>query len=180
MTKKVNITDLSIVQEYLRTLGGEDIITLIKICQQKKKKVKDEEIGQKMKNLKITEIRALLNKLHFKGISDYSKKRDGRSGWYNYTWEIKCNRLAALVKTEQEEALEKLEKRMGFEEEHEFFTCKKACDNLAFEIAAEYNFKCPKCGESMDVADKNKGLKKIKDNINKIKKEITLLTAHNN
>ncbi len=175
MVEKINILNLNITKDFLSSLGGENAIKLVTICQKKRKKVTDEEIGKSMKNLKITEIRALLNRLHYKGIANYAKKRDSKSGWYHYTWDVKNTRIAELIIEEQKNHIEKLEQKIQFEEGHEFFTCKKNCDNVAFEIAAEYAFKCPKCSKEMDLIDTQSKIKKVKNQINSIKKEMEIL-----
>ena len=102
-----SITDLVLVKDLLDTIGGEEVIQLVKICEKKRKKVTDEEISKKMKK-KVTEIRAILNKLHYRGIACYQKSRNQKTGWYNYTWEIKKDRIAEIISEQQVENLEKL------------------------------------------------------------------------
>ena len=172
--KKTLLLDYSIVQDFLKGMGGDDALTLTGIVM-KKNNVTDEQIGKKMKHLKITEIRALLNRLHFHGIAFYQKTRDSKSGWYSYTWNIKNSRIAELILEAQAERMEQLEQKLDFEKDHEFFSCKKGCDSLAFEIAAEYHFKCPICGGTMDLIDNNKRVRQIKNKIKRIKTEVTEL-----
>jgi transcription initiation factor TFIIE subunit alpha len=169
MPKK--ILSFSLANSYVKDLGGDDAVSMVGILV-KKSNVTDEVIGKRMKHLKITEIRTLLNKLHFKGIVHYQKTRDTKSGWYSYTWELKPKRIAELILEERSEEIEKLEKKMNYEMEHDFFTCKKECDHVAFEIAAEYLFKCPICGESMDLIDYEKKRKDISSTVDMLKKEM--------
>ncbi|HLC36680.1 MAG TPA: hypothetical protein VJK05_03690 [archaeon] len=173
---KIDILSFSVTKDFLKQIAGDDSIKLVEIVNKKKKNVTDEEIGKKMKHLKITEIRTVLNRLHYRGIACYQKTRDTRSGWYSYTWEIKNKRIAELVIEHQAEEIQKLEEKSKFAGEHEFFSCPGTnCDLVAFEIAAEYHFKCPKCGKQMDLMDKNKRLKLLKAKTVKIKTEINLL-----
>ena len=86
---KIDILSFSVTKDFLKQIAGDDSIKLVEIVNKKKKNVTDEEIGKKMKHLKITEIRTVLNRLHYRGIACYQKTRDTRSGWYSYTWEIK-------------------------------------------------------------------------------------------
>ena len=171
MPKKKKLLSYSIVQDFLKGLGGEDALNLVEIVL-KKKNVTDEQIGKKMKHLKITEIRALLNRLHFHGIATYQKTRDAKSGWYSYTWNVKSARIAELILDGHAEKISQLEQKLNYEKEHEFFSCKKGCDNFAFEIAAEYHFKCPVCGGNMDLIDNEKRVRNIKTGIKRIKIEI--------
>ena len=168
---KKHILSFTVANDYIKGISGDDGLTLVGILL-KKPNVTDEVIGKRMKHLKITEIRTLLNKLHFKGIVCYQKTRDSKSGWYSYTWEIKSRRIAELILEEKVEEIEKLEQKMNYEMEHDFFTCKKTCDHVPFEIAAEYHFKCPTCGETMDLIDYEKRRKRISKTVNVMKTEM--------
>jgi len=169
-----SIIDLGLVRDLLDTIGGEDAINLVKICEKKKKMATDEEISKKMKK-KVTEVRAILNKLHFRGIAYYQKTRNQKTGWYNYTWEIKKDRIAEIISEQQEENLEKLTQKMNLEADYSFFDCEKCNHREVFEIAAEYNFLCPTCGGSMTSANDPNRQKEIKVKIKKIEKELEML-----
>ena len=170
-----DILSLSITKDFLKTLGGEDLVKLVFICSSKNKNVTDEEIRKHLKHLKVTEVRTLLNRLHFQGIATYQKKRDKKSGWYSYTWEIKDKRIAKLILDQQAEKLAKLEKQVSFETGHDFFSCKNKCDNVVFEIAAEYNFRCPECNETMNLVESVQRGKDVQRKINVIKKELAIV-----
>ena len=169
-----SITDLVLVKDLLDTVGGPDAVILVKICEKKRKMVTDEEISKKMKK-KVTEVRALLNKLHFRGIACYQKTRNQKTGWYNYTWEIKKDRIASIIGEEQEEHLEKLTQKKNMEADYSFFDCEKCNHREVFEIAAEYNFLCPTCGGSMGSANNPNVQKEMGGRIKKIEKELEML-----
>jgi transcription initiation factor TFIIE subunit alpha len=160
MAKK-DIISHELAKNFIRNTGGEDAIELIKVCHNAKRKLTDEEIAKKTK-LKITEVRAILNRLHYRGIACYDKKKNNRTGWYSYTWEIKEKRIAELIVEEQSEEIKKLEKKLEFEKEYVFFACDSLCESVPFEIAAEYKFKCPKCGKAMKIIDNRKRIREIK------------------
>lgn len=168
MAKK-DILSYEITKSFIRRVGGNDALPLIKACKSKKRKVTDEEVSKKTK-LKITEVRATLNRLHYRGIACYDKKKNNQTGWYSYTWEIKERRIAELIIEEQSEEIKKLEKKLEFEKDYVFFVCKQMCESVPFEVAAEYQFRCPKCGNAMEVVNNKK---RIKD----IKKQLALVEA---
>jgi transcription initiation factor TFIIE subunit alpha len=170
-----SLTDLATVQDFLETIGGQEIVDLVKICERKRKAFTDEDISKKM-NIKVTEVRALLNKLHFRGIACYQKSRNQKTGWYNYTWEIKKNRIASLIVIKQQEVLEKLSEKKSLESDYNFFDCKNCNERLPFELATEYNFMCPACGGVMDSANNPKRQKEILKKIDQIEAEITVLS----
>lgn len=171
MAKK-NIMNFIIAQEYLKKIGGEYAIDLVKICERKRKGVTDEHIGKKMKNLKVTEIRTILNRLHFLGIATYQKSRNTKTGWYSYSWGIKIPRIVELILDEWKEELDKLEKKVEFEKNYVFFGCKtRVCESTPFEIAAEYQFKCPQCGNVMESVDNEKRLGGLRKRADLIRRE---------
>ncbi|HPM85563.1 MAG: hypothetical protein PHY04_02370 [Candidatus ainarchaeum sp.] len=169
-----SLTDLVLVKELLDTVGGEDAILLVKLCEKKRKMTTDEELSKKMKK-KVTEVRAILNKLHFRGIACYQKARNQKTGWYNYTWEIKKDRIAEIIEEQQKENLEKLNNKMNLEADYSLFDCTKCNHREVFEVAAEYNFICPLCGGNMTSANDPNRQKELTIKIKNIEQEIILL-----
>lgn len=173
-----SITNLTLVKDLLDTIGGGDAVILVKVCENNRKGTTDEDISKKMKT-RVTEIRTVLNKLHYRGIAEYQKSRNPKTGWYNYTWEIKKKRIAELVMEQQNEVLERLMKKRNLETEYSLFDCIKCNERAPFEIAAEYNFICPTCGGSMESANNPKRIKEINSRIRKIEHELEVLRKIN-
>jgi len=174
MPKKViakRILEFGVTRNFLRNLGGDGAVALVKVCAGKSKPLTDEEIGKGLK-LKITEIRAILNRLHFRGIASYDRTRNMKTGWYTYKWDIKPKRIAELILENQAERLEKLETRKSFESNYVFFSCDKECNLFPFEVAAEYEFKCPECGNTMETLDGKKRMQGIENQIKSVNSEI--------
>src|SRR3989344_8140025 len=119
-TSKKKIYEYFIVKDFLNSVAGDRALELVTICLNKNKPVTDEEIGKKLP-LKITEIRTILNRLHYRGIACYNKTKNNETGWYTYTWEIKQRRIVELIIEQHSELLQKLEQKARFEENHAFF-----------------------------------------------------------
>ncbi|MFH1240668.1 MAG: hypothetical protein V1672_05675 [Candidatus Diapherotrites archaeon] len=168
--KKKSIVDFLAVKEFIGTIAGESAIDLIKICHKKNCGVTDEEIAKKL-GLKVTEIRTILNRLHYRGIVCYDKTKNKKTGWYSYTWEIKTKRIAELILEQNSEQIQKLENKMVLEETYSLFGCKAECATVPFEIAAEYHFKCPECGKTLESIDNKKRAKQTKKYIDTLKEE---------
>ena len=175
MPKEPNLLSFKLTQEFLANVGGNDAVDVVRVCLEKNGKCLDEDIEQKLKRLKITEIRSILNRLHYRGIACYNKSKNKNSGWYTYTWEIKQRRIIELILEQQSELLQKLEKKAEFDSGHELFVCKKACEETPFEIAAQYEFRCPECGEMMNPMDGKKNQREIQGQINGLKGELNQL-----
>jgi transcription initiation factor TFIIE subunit alpha len=170
MVKK-DITSFAVTKDLIGKIGGDYAVELVRICEKKGRPVTDEEIEKKIK-LKITEIRAVLNRLHYRGIASYNKKRNPKTGWYAYTWMINPKRIAELVCEKQQDEILRLEKKLEFEANYVIFSCKKLCRGQPFEIAAEYNFRCPECGETLEAQDNEKAGKELKKTISTMKNEL--------
>lgn len=160
--------------DFLNKNAGVGAHSVVVALWESRKPMKDEKIAEKT-GLKVTEVRTILNRLHYRGIANYEKERNERSGWYNYSWFIDKKKLISLIIEELCEIAEKLEKEKTIKENYTIFICKQGCVEIPFEIAAEYNFKCPECGRDMDCLNP----KKLKNEINKkvmsIKKQIETL-----
>jgi len=169
------LTDLMLVKDFLETVGGQDALTLVKICEKKKKGFTDEDVSKKMKK-KVTEVRATLNRLHYRGIAVYQKSRNQKTGWYNYTWEIKKDRLADLILEKEKENIDKLVQKKAIESDYNHFDCTKCSERMPFEVAAEYNFLCPSCGGQMNSANDPQKHKEIEIKIKKIQEEMAILS----
>lgn len=171
---KEKILNLNITREFLTTIGGQNAHAIVKTCLEKNKELTDEEISKKVP-LKITEIRTILNQLHYRGIACYNKAKTKRSGWYNYTWAIKTKRIAELLLEQKAEEIGKMEKKQELEKTYDQFVCNNHCTQMAFEIAAEYQFKCPECGKQMNLINSKKTARESKQTIESIKREMKLL-----
>jgi transcription initiation factor TFIIE subunit alpha len=157
-------------KELLETIGGETAVKITKIYEKKDKKVTDEEVAKKLK-LKVTEVRTILNRMHYRGVSCYHRTKNSKTGWYSYSWEIKTRRVLELLLEQHIERIEKLEKKKSFEENYALFSCKKNCDYIPFEIATEYLFKCPECGALLEAVDNKKRMKDFESQLEMLKKE---------
>ena len=170
-TSKKKIYDFLLVKDFLTNIGGEYAVELVKICTNKRKPATDESIGKTLP-LKITEIRAILNRLHYRGIACYQKTKNTKTGWCLYTSEIKTPRIAALIIEQHTEKISKLEKEMVFEGDHSFFSSGKGAPTYPFEIAAEYDFICPETGKTLKAVDNKKRMSELKKEINIMKQEL--------
>lgn len=171
MGQASKIYGLMLVQDFLKSTGGDYAVELVRICVEKKRPVRDEEIGKKLP-LKITEIRTILNRLHYRGIACYQKTKNNKTGWYSYTWEIKAPRIAELILEQQSEQITKLEKGMELEGTYEFYSAGKGLAEYPFEIAAQHDFKDPETGKPLVLLDGKKRIKELEEKLQIMKTEV--------
>ena len=174
MTKPKKIMNFESAHALIKRIGGDDALQVVKIYERKGKMVTDEELAKKMR-LKVTEVRTILNRLHYRGVACYQKSKNTKTGWYSYTWEIKKKRVAELLLEEMVEKTEKLEAKQQMQSNYGLFSCSSLCGQMPFEVAAEYDFKCPECGAPMDMLDSKKMLKRTQKELEGLKVEKMLL-----
>lgn len=167
---KKKLLDLVNVRDFINNVGGKRADELIDICIKKNEPVNDEEISEKLK-MKVTQIRTILNSLHYRGVTHYTKTKNKDSGWYSYKWTVNEQRIAELILEKNLEELEKLDTKINYEQNYMYFECTKQCGKLQFEIAAEYEFKCPNCGETMNSIDNQIEINENKKKIEVLKED---------
>jgi len=121
----------------------------------------DEEIEGKTK-FKMAEIRSLLNQLHEHGIVEYNREKNLQTGWFTYTWRVNADRAFKnfIVMKKREHA--QLRDRISSQENTVFYSCSKDCRRLAFDMALETRFKCPKCNNKMNAVDTKREVEAVR------------------
>ncbi len=174
MPKTKKIINLQSTQDLITRMAGEGALKVIKIYERKGEDVTDEELAKKMK-LKVTEVRTILNRLHYRGVACYQKSKNSKTGWYSYTWAIKKKRIAEILLEEIQENVKKLETKQQMQSNYGWFSCRAACGPMPFEIAAEYGFRCPECGKVMGMMNNTRVLKETETELGALRAEQTII-----
>ena len=153
----------------LKDVVGDKGLVVLEAC--KKGELTDEEIMKKT-GFQLNVIRSLLNQLHYSGLIGYDREKDARTNWYTYTWFLNKDKIEQIVKERWKFKMHELEKRLDDESNYVFFKCVKGCEKLPFELAAEYDFKCPECGKEMRHIDNKEVVKEIITEIKDIQKSL--------
>ncbi len=162
----MNIND-PLVKEFITELFGKKACKVIGALNRGKE---DVEIAKETK-IDVSEIRSILNQLHYHGIVTYTKEKTAPY-WYTYTWYLREERLKELIKEKMKEDLEELERQLEYEKNYTFFKCPNGCEKLPFEIAFEYDFRCPECNQIMEQIDNSKDIKALERKIRRIKNKL--------
>ena len=153
----------------LREMVGENGLTVLEAC--KKGELTDEQIMKKT-GFQLNVIRSLLNQLHYAGLIGYDREKDAKTNWYTYTWFVNKDKIDQIVKEQWREHLQELERKLDDESNYVFFECISGCEKLPFELAAEYDFKCPDCGNEMRHVDNKKVIETVIKDIKVIQKSL--------
>jgi len=149
MEKLAEILSRPFIRQLLVDLGGENAIAIIRNFDRSSS---DEDIAKKLK-IKISDVRAALNKLHSEGLVMYNRYKDGETGWYSYSW--------YLNKEKMERWAEEHTKRFEAESQNsneEFYVCPfcGVSTIVNFHDAFEKEFKCDICEKNLEFLDEDK------------------------
>ncbi len=112
----------------------------------------DEDISKKLK-IKISDVRAALNKLHSLGIVEYSRQKNSETGWFHYFWYLNVDKMNNWVNAR----IEKESHANDFKEGEHYF-CPR-CGGVSiyeFASATDLGFRCPTCTTSLEFLSEEK------------------------
>ncbi len=132
------------VRKWLVQAIGEHAICVLRNFD---RELSDEDIAKKTE-LRASDVRVVLNRLHANSLASYNRSRDKNSGWYSYNWKLDqkhANELAFGVKQ-----IDKVEEVKKSENEEKYYSIVDGVKIIyTFEQAIDNQFKCPKTGEPL-------------------------------
>ncbi len=152
MSKELQAT-LSSAQarHWLIELGGENSLDVIRNLHAIPN---DEDLAKKLK-IKVSDVRASLNKLHNEGLVAYVRDKNNETGWYSYSWVLNEDRIRRWVGDKEAYHHSAYKPQEGVD----IYFCKDCGveqSAMKFELAFENSFKCPSCESALDLLDEAK------------------------
>jgi len=144
MKKVVTILSDSRVRQNLIGIGGENALAIVRNFTGNQS---DDDLAKKLK-IKISDVRATLNKLHNEGLVNYIREKDSETGWYSYSWSLNHDRMERW-------ASNNVGLKIDFGSESEYYFC-PACGTESitnFESASTCEFRCERCNKMMEFID---------------------------
>lgn len=170
--KKVKRVDKGslLVEEVVREMVGEDVLPLVKVLQ-KKPSISEFSLADAVKS-EINLTRNMLYRLYNVNLVSFVRRKDKKKGWYIYYWTFSPKNIPYLAVTLKKQKLERLVERLEREKRSQFYICGNSCMRLDFEQATEFEFKCPECGELLNLQDNSAKVKELEDSIGVLQKEL--------
>ncbi|MFH1221976.1 MAG: hypothetical protein V1492_02735 [Candidatus Micrarchaeota archaeon] len=149
MQKVSDILSRPLIRQSLVDMGGENAIAIIRNFDRNSS---DDDIAKKLK-LKISDVRAALNRLHNEGLVLYNRSKDNETGWYSYSWYLNKNRVERWA----DERAKKFDATNPGNSD-EFYVCPfcGVSTITGFDEAMTKAFKCDICGKQMEFLDEDK------------------------
>lgn len=148
-----------------------------------KKNVNEFLIAKKL-GATINQTRNILYKLADEGLVSFVRKKDSKKGgWYTYFWTLNSGKSLIKFKETLTKNISDLEANLNARKAGRFYRCDNCHLEFNEENALLHNYSCPECGEVLNVKDTSeevkgfeKDISKLKDVLNKVQLEISVLT----
>lgn len=134
----------------------------------------DEEIAGAT-GLRINVIRKVLYDMFGKALITGIRVKDEKKGWFVYRWRAKGDQVDNFIDNQKKKILDRLQKRLEYEESSEFYHCgNKDCPYVKFDSAIEVFFKCSNCNEPLNMIDNSKIKEALRYKIQQISNDVSL------
>jgi transcription initiation factor TFIIE subunit alpha len=101
--------------------------------------------------------------------------KDEKKGWFVYRWRAKRDQIDNFIDNQKKKILDRLQKRLEYEESSEFYHCgNKDCPRTKFDAAVELFFKCSNCKGPLNMVDNSKVKEALRYKIEQITLDISL------
>jgi len=169
MSSFVDDTTLAKVAE---VFGSEDAVKVVDILKGVSE-ITDDEIANKT-GIRLNSVRKILYKLYDHSLVGLRRSRDENTGWFVFHWRLQPDQLDGFIQTRKRRVLEKLETRLGYEKNHDFYYCyTPGCKRIPFEEAVELVFRCPTCNKPLMHYDNEKILEVLNRKVEQLRKELS-------
>ncbi|MCL5876877.1 MAG: transcription factor [Candidatus Bathyarchaeota archaeon] len=129
-------------------LGEQDAVTLIAHLKGVEE-ITDDEIANKTA-IRLNSVRKILYKLYDHSLVSLRRTRDPKTGWFIFHWRLQPDQLEGFILSQKRRVLEKLNVRLDYEKNHDFYYCgSQECKRVPFEEAVELVFHCSGCGKPL-------------------------------
>jgi len=144
----LTFVDDKTLQKVAEAFGGEEAVQIVNVLKGVGETT-DDEIAAKIE-IRLNTVRKILYKLYDHSLVGLRRSRDKTTGWFIFHWRLQLDQLAGFILNQKRRVLEKLETRLEYEQEHEFYSCfTESCKRIPFVDAMELVFRCPICNKML-------------------------------
>ena len=152
-------------------IGGDEYLKVARSLL-KAQDATDEEIASST-GLRINMVRKVLYDLFGKALITGIRVKDDKKGWFVYRWRTRRDEVENFITNQKKKIAERLEQRLDYENSSQFYHCgNEDCSRVTFENALDVFFKCPSCGEILNLKKNDRAKKAFAKKVDQIKKDI--------
>lgn len=169
MVSTIHESTLTTIAE---ALGGEEVVPIIEILKNSNATT-DDEIANKT-SIRLNSVRKILYKLYDHSLVSLRRTRDPKTGWFIFHWKLQLDQLEGFILSQKRRVLEKLDIRLRYESDHEFYHCNTpTCNQVPFEEALELVFRCPTCGKPLMHYDNSEIVQTLTKKVEQVRKDLS-------
>jgi transcription initiation factor TFIIE subunit alpha len=167
----LSTVDDATLMKVAQALGEEEAVKIIEILKNSDE-ITDDEIANKT-GIRLNNVRKILYKLYDHSLVSLRRTRDPKTGWFIFHWKLQPDQLEGFILSQKRRVLEKLNIRLNYEKNHDFYYCyTPECKRVPFEEAVELVFRCPTCGKPLAHYDNSKIIHVLTEKIEQLRKEL--------
>ena len=152
-------------------IGGDEYLKVARSLL-KAQDATDEEIASST-GLRINMVRKILYDLFGKALITGIRVKDERKGWFVDRWRSRKDEVENFIDKEKKKISDRLQHRLDYENSSQFYHCgNDDCLRVTFEDGLEQFFKCPSCGQVLNLKKNEKAKKSFSKKIDEIKKDM--------
>jgi transcription initiation factor TFIIE subunit alpha len=152
-------------------IGGDEYLKVARSLL-KSEDATDEEIASST-GLRINMVRKVLYDLFGKALITGIRVKDEKKGWFVYRWRSRRDEVENFIEGQKKKILDRLQQRLDYESSSDFYHCgNEDCPRVTFENSLDLFFKCPSCGNVLNLKKNDKSKKAFGYKIDQIKKDM--------
>lgn len=167
----LSFIDADTLVKVAEALGKEEAIEIIYTLKDADE-ITDDQIASKT-GIRLNSVRKILYKLYDHSLVSLRRSRDQNTGWFIFHWKLQPDQLEGYIFNQKKHVLEKLDTRLRYEKNHDFYYCgTPGCRRFPFEEAVELIFRCPTCNKPMMHFENGKVIEALSRKVDQLRKEL--------
>ena len=167
----LSFVDNKTLQRVAEAFEGEEAVQIVSVLKETGETTDDEIAAQT--EIRLNTVRKILYKLYDHSLVGLRRSRDKTTGWFIFHWRLQLDQLAGFIVNQKRRVLEKLETRLTYENNHDFYYCfTEECKRVPFEDAMELVFRCPTCNKLLMHFDNDKLKTALVELVETLRKEL--------
>jgi len=167
----LSFVDDETLEKVAEAFGSEEAIRIIDVLKEVGETTDDQIATQT--GIRLNSVRKILYKLYDHSLVALRRSRDENTGWFIFHWRLQLDQLEGFILNQKRRVLEKLEARLRYEQNHDFYYCfTMGCRRIPFEESMELVFRCPTCNKPLMHFDNGKIVSALAKKVEQLRKEL--------